>query len=322
MPSTIAEKKAIQRKTVTYPSKAPGITIHAYIWIPNVPITAIVQISHGMAEYAKRYDDFARFLACNGFLVCANDHIGHGANCDPDDWGILPENADEIMLADMRTLQQKMKQVKPDVPYFMIGHSMGSFLARLYIETYGDDLDGAVISGTGQMSHTAAHLGNSIAHLVARMHGSAYRSKFLDRMGAGGYGKKIPDADSDFAWLNTSKHAVQRYIDDPACGFMFSAGGYCALTHLMEQMADLDLVARIPNNFPIFFVSGEEDPVGNFGSGVERAADDMRNHSHAHVKVKLYDRMRHEVLNEPRHTQVYAAIHRFLDACVAQAHES
>lgn len=316
MVMTTAQKKSIQRRTVAYASALPNTTIKAYVWIPDQDPIAIVQIAHGMAEYAQRYDDFARFLACNGFLVCANDHIGHGGSCPSERWGLLPENADEIMVADMRTLHQKMTQVNGEVPYFVIGHSMGSFLTRVYMSRFGDELAGIVLSGTAQMPQAVSTMGNTLAHLIGRARGMDHRSKFLDGMGAGGYGKKVKDAKTDLDWLNTSDKAVNAYASDSACGFMFSAGGYCALTNLTRTIAQDETARRVPSDLPVLFISGSDDPVGNFGEGPKKAAQQMRDTSHNHVSLKIYEGMRHEILNEPRHAQVYADIHRFLDACV------
>jgi len=318
MRNRATQKEVIRTKEVYYPSALSGTKIHTIIWIPNQRPLAHVQISHGMAEYARRYDDFARFLASRGFVVCANDHIGHGESSDPDHWGILPENADEIMLADMRTLQETMQQAYDGIPYFLLGHSMGSFLARAYISRYGSDLDGAIIMGTAQLPVSISKLGNMIAHLVGRMRGMDYRSKFLDGMGAGGYGKKIKDAKTDLDWLNTDPKAVDQYAKDPACGFMFSAGGYCAITNLTRIIAEPQTVQTTPDDFPVLFASGAEDPVGNFGDGPTKAAEQMRTLSSAKVTVKIYDGMRHEILNEPGHAEVYADIERFLTACLHQ----
>lgn len=220
------------------------------------------------------------------------------------------------MIADMRTLHQKMKQVNDEVPYIMIGHSMGSFLTRVYMSRFGRDLAGVVLSGTAQMPQAVSTMGNTLAHLIGTVRGMDHRSKFLDGMGAGGYGKRIAGAKTDLDWLNTSDKAVKAYADDPACGFMFSAGGYCALTNLTKTIAQDTTARRVPNDLPMLFVSGSDDPVGDFGEGPTKAAQQMIDTSHDHVSLKVYDGMRHEILNESRHAQVYGDVHRFLDACV------
>lgn len=311
-------KDAVTCTTLHFDSSDGQTTIRALRWEPageaaSAP-AGIVQIAHGMVEHVERYDDFARYLAANGYVVCAADHIGHGESVSsPERRGELPENGAQVMVNDVHTLRAMTSRAYPaDTPYFLFGHSMGSFIVRSYLARYGQGLAGAIICGTGQQPIALSKFAAALSRNIGRRKGFEYRSSFIDNLAMGGYGKAIKDARTPFDWLNTDPAKVDEYIADPACGMMFSVGGYASLTDLTAEVAGKACAAAVPDGLPVLFIAGAEDPVGDCGKGVRAAADAMANLSKARVTTKIYEGMRHEILNEPRHEEVYVDVLKWL----------
>ncbi|WP_165248454.1 alpha/beta fold hydrolase [Adlercreutzia sp. ZJ141] len=270
----------------------------------------IVQIVHGMTEHVGRYDEFARFLAARGFVVCAADHIGHGKSVDSaDELGVLPVCGKEILIGDVHELRRIVEGRYPrQVPYILFGHSMGSFIARAYLARHGQGVAAAVLCGTGQQPIIVSRAGNLLARALAALKGADYRSSLLDRLGVGAYAHQIADARTPFDWLCTDDAVVDTYRADDLCGVMFSVGGYAALTSLTAEVASCSCARKVPPNLPLLFIAGACDPVGDFGAGVQRAADLARRAGSRQVNVRLYEGMRHEILNEPGRRQVFEDI--------------
>lgn len=314
---------------LSYPSKDGTTTVRARLWTPAgldsalAPPRAIVQIVHGMSEHIDRYDAFARVLVENGFVACGEDHIGHGASApDPAEFGHMPpREGKEILISDVDALRKMMQhRFGKTVPYFMFGHSMGSFIVRAYLmRPCIEGLAGAILCGTGEQPRLLSAAGNLLARAVGRIKGSRFRSAFIDGMGAGAYGKRIPDARTPFDWLSTDPAVVDAYLADERCGFMFTVGGYAALTDLTGEIADPARVARVPRDLPLLFIAGAEDPVGGQGKGVHAAVQALRDAGVAQVDETQYSGMRHEILNEPGHAVVESDIISWIEGCLGRS---
>ena len=220
-------KDAVTCTTLNYDSSDGQTKIHALRWDPvgdaaSAPV-GIVQIVHGMVEHVERYDDFARFLAANGYVVCAADLIGHGQSVSsPERRGELPENGAQVMVNDVHTLRVIVsRSYSADTPYFLFGHSMGSFIVHAYLARYGKGLAGAVICGTGQQPIVLSKLAAAISRNIGRRKGFDYHSSLLDGFAIDSYAKAIKNARTPFDWLSTDPAKVDEYIEDPACGVMF-----------------------------------------------------------------------------------------------------
>lgn len=293
--------------------------IHALLWQPDAQSVAprgIVQIVHGMAEHIDRYEPFARYLVSQGFVVCANDHAGHGKSVhDEGDLGHLPvEGGDDVLIEDVHELRcMTAARFASTVPYVMFGHSMGSFVTRCYLTRHGEGLAAAVLCGTGQQPRPLARAGNMLSRLIAALRGERHRSAFIDSLGAGSFGKAIADARTEVDWISTDPAVVDAYIADPACGQMFTVGGYASLTALTLEATDAARARLVPHGLPLLFVAGAEDPVGECGAGVRRAVDEYRTAGVVSVDLRLYDGMRHEIFNEPGKEGVYADIEHWLE---------
>lgn len=296
-------EQGINREELRFPSADGRSTIRALVWWPALAAGArprgVVQVIHGMAEHVERYGALACLFAAHGFVVCGDDHAGHGASCDPDSYGCLPARGGaEALVADEHTLRRLMtERVGADVPYLLLGHSLGSYIARVYLAERGEGLAGVVLSGTGTLPVAVSWAGHALARLTCAARGEDYRSKLLDGMGVGGYARAVPGP-TGCEWLSHNEKNVATYVADSRCGFMFSAGGYAAVTKLTARACSLAWARRAPHDVPLLFVSGAEDPVGDNGRGVRAAAELARRAGQRHVDVRIYEGMRHEILNE------------------------
>ncbi|MGI6754862.1 MAG: alpha/beta fold hydrolase [Atopobiaceae bacterium] len=282
----------------------------------NLQVKGVIQILHGMAEHIERYDLFARYLAQHGYMVVGHDCVGHGKSCAPDSWGHMdPYQGKATLIKDVSTLRHATEElIAPKTPYFLFGHSFGSFLARAYLAEEGTNLTGAIICGTGFMPTSKAAAGKMAARAVAKLKGATYKSSFLHNVADGAYAKAISGAQNGFEWLSRNEQNVADYIADDACGFMFSAGGYVVLCDLMEDVCDKNWPQKIPQNVALLYIAGAEDPVGNCGKGVQEAFE-LAQSSGAHdVSLKIYPHMRHEILNEHDHEVVFQDVCNWLEA--------
>jgi alpha-beta hydrolase superfamily lysophospholipase len=300
-----------QQTTLSYPSHNGQTQIHALLWpSPDTQPRGVVQIIHGAAEHSARYTDFAHFLNDKGFVVCASDHLGHGGSISsPADLGDMPlKNGAATLVEDVHGLRQTVSSRYPDLPYFMLGHSMGSFVLRLYMAQHGQGLAGAILSGTNQQPRGISVLGHALARCIAAFRGATFASGLLHNMGLGAYARAIPNARTVFDWISTDPAVVDAYAADAACGMPFTAGGYATLTQLTSKMVKASCARAVPCGLPVLLIAGSQDPVGVQGKGVHAAAEQYRKAGLTNVSLILYDNMRHEVLNEPNKQIVYQDI--------------
>lgn len=288
--------------------------VYAKMWLPEGEIKAIVQISHGMAEYGERYADFAKFLCDNGVAAVCADHIGHGKSYDGnyENYGYFGSSDGHVHLAeDQAVLTDLVKGDYPGVTYILFGHSMGSFIARRYSAFFADKIDGAVYCGTAG-KNPAANMGKMICNTIAKTFGEKCKSKLVDKMAFGTYNKRTKGR-TNFDWLSVNEKNVDDYIADDLCGGLFSAVGYRDLMDLIIFVNSGECFAKIPKDLPIFLIAGEEDPVGAYGKGVKEVYDKFVATHHSDVSIKLYPGLRHEILNENAKLQIYGDVLDFVN---------
>lgn len=292
---------------VYYLSSNKKTTIHAAVWEPQGEVKGVIQIVHGMAEYAARYNGFAQYLTAQGFAVCAEDHLGHGLSVESkDDLGFFGKGKSaNLVLSDIRALHLKMSERYPNLPYFLLGHSMGSFFSRVYASKYGDELSGLIVVGSGMQPSIATTTGKAVCRIVAAFKGWKHRSKTIDNIAFGSYNSKIADAKTPFDWLSADDKNINAYLADELCGFTFTCGGFYGLFEIISRACRFKTFKRTPKNLPIFVLSGIDDPVGGYGKGVKRIADNYRRAGVRSVELTLYDGGRHEILNDFCAMQVY-----------------
>ena len=309
----------MQTTTLSYPSHDNASTIRALVWEPDDAARpdfsprAVVQIVHGMSEHVERYAPFAEFLVGRGFVVCANDHVGHGKTAGERDLGHMPlANGADVLVEDVHALREKVCERYPHARHVMFGHSMGSFVTRVYLTRHADGLSAAILCGTGQQPRIQTVAGRVITRLIAQIRGERHVSRFVDSLGAGAYGRAIKDARTDVDWISSDPDVVDEYIADPLCGQPFTVGAYATLASLVADATDARLARRVPKDLPLLFVAGAEDPVGDCGRGVARAVDEYRNAGVRLVEMGIYPGARHEILNEPCRDAVWHDVEEFL----------
>lgn len=305
----------IQKEDFYFGSRDGEHKIHAIRWIPETekPV-CILQIIHGMTEHVDRYDEFARFMAGKGILVVGDDHLGHGKSVNPGEpFGYFcKEDAATVLVRDEHRLKKIMQEEYQGVPYIILGHSMGSFIARNYLIRYGSGIDGAIIMGTGMQSRFGLAIGRLIAAVQILLGGAKRESRLLDRLSFGSYNKRIESPKTSSDWLCANAESVERYMADPLCGFVFTANGFQTLMKLVWNLYDAEKLKKMPRQLPVLFLAGEEDPVGNYGRAVTAVYESFRELGMEHVQMKLYPGDRHEILNEADRVEVYGDIYRWI----------
>ena len=307
-------------KDFYYPSADGQTRIHAKSWEPDDDPKAIVQIVHGMTEYIGRYDEFARYLVDHGFMVVGEDHLGHGESVISDEYhGFFGKDGNAWVISDIHSLRKLMNEEHPDLPYLMLGHSMGSFLVRQYITehhcSYAKGLSGVVVMGTGWQPDAVLRAGMAVAQMQG-LKKVGKRSKLIEIMSFGQYLKKIPEPQSFNDWLTKDNDIVDKYKDDPWCTFHFTPNAFFHMFAGMLKAHDTSRMKELPEGMPLLLTSGAEDPVGNWGEGVRKAYLVYLENTKCAVDIRLYDDDRHEILNETNRGGVFEDLRAFFDNCL------
>ena len=298
-----------------FQSSTGRTSIHALKCVPDSKPRAVVQIAHGIAEHIDRYRPFMEFLADNGFVVAGNDHLGHGKSIRvPEEQGFFAEKDGWWRVVDdMDKLHDIMSKEYPELPYVLFGHSMGSFLTRTYLIKHPDKYDGVILSGTGHQSPALVLGGNAAATVMAKLNGAMGDGAKLDSLAFGTYLNKIENPRTKFDWLSRDAEQVDKYIADPLCGFVGKVGLYRDMMQGIKFITDKKNIAQMNKEKPVYFMSGDGDPVGDYGKGVERAYKAFCDAGLHDVFMRLYPDGRHEMLNETNKEQVYQDILNWLN---------
>ncbi|MBQ8559648.1 MAG: lysophospholipase [Tyzzerella sp.] len=293
-----------------YPSRDGVTQIHAIEWIPKGEVTAVLQMCHGMVEYIDRYHEFADFLTKHGVYVVGHDHLGHGKSViSQEKLGFFHEtDGNAYVIADIQQLRMQTEKKYPGVPYFIMGHSMGSFLVRQYLGLYSGGLSGAIIMGTGEQPSLVVNAGKLVCKIIAARKGWDYRSKFVNNLAVGAYEKKM-----GAAWLSKNPENVKKYHEDPLCGFIFTVNAYYHMFSGIAKMNQQEKEGKAAKTLPLLFIAGKDDPVGNYGKGVENVYRKYKKCGYQDVELKLYEEDRHEILNEEDKDVVFQDILTWLE---------
>lgn len=303
------------RNEFTFPSADGKTAIHAVEWLPEgTAPRAVLQIAHGVSEYILRYEPFAAFLTEQGFAVVGHDHLGHGGSVAPGAAPLYfgPKGSWDWVVADIYALRELAGKHFPGLPYFLLGHSMGSFLARSYLIRYPGTVDAAVLMGTGQMAPALVTGGLAVAAAESRRIGEDQISPLVQKLAFGTYNKVFAPNRTAFDWLSVNEENVDAYITDPLCGGAATIGLFREMLGGIRFICRAENVKRMNLNTPILFISGEMDPVGDLGKGVRAAYESFRKAGVRDVSLKLYPELRHEILCETERASIYQDVYQWL----------
>ncbi len=293
--------------------------IHAVQWAGEEQPRAVIQIAHGICEYIERYDHFARWLAERGFVVVGNDHLGHGKSWqEPARQGLFREKDGwDTVLFDMETLRRMTAEQYPGVPYILLGHSMGSFLARTWLIKAPGLFSAAIISGTGQQDEKLLKAGYAFTNLLARLRGPLHRSTSAKGLMFSAYNKPFRPNRTDYDWICGNDEVVDAYCQDPGCQFLPCVSLYRDMLGGLLFIGDPDNLSMMDKQTPVLLFSGEKDPVGEMGTGVDRVYQGFLQAGCVDVQCKLYPDGRHEVLNEQWRETVYQDVLAWVESKLA-----
>lgn len=296
------------REDFWYDSKGAG-KIHGCRWTPEESPKAVVQIVHGIAEFIERYDEFAAYLNGLGFLVVAEDHMGHGQSVGENGIQGYFHGGWFTAVEDTMTLLRETQAAYPDIPYVLFGHSMGSFMARTILCKYPDSgISAAVICGTGWQPAALLPPVTRFIEAVCRKDGEDKPSAFLENLVFGSYNKRVEHPRTAYDWLSRDAKIVDAYIAHPMCGFTPTAG---LLREMMKGLTYIEKSAHLEamkKDLPVFFVAGGDDPVGSYGKGVKRAVGEFKKAGMTDVSCRIYPLCRHEILNEINRQEIFEDI--------------
>lgn len=294
----------------TFSSKDGAHKCHTSLWTPDGKPRAVVQIVHGVADYMGRYDHFARYLADHGFVVCGEDHLGHGRTVDDGKYGYFgKKDGWTLVTANVRKLRVLMGEKYPGVPYFLLGHSMGSFLARTYLCAYPGTVDGCILSGTGQEKPAVVAAGKAVSSVVCALRGP----DAVSPLSLGSYNKQFAPNRTSADWICRDEAVVDAYLKDPFCTFKPTAGLVRDMMEGLQYISSEKALSQMDPSTPVYLFSGDRDPVGGNGEGVRKVYGFFKDHGTADLTMKLYPGGRHEMHNEINKGEVYADVLAWLE---------
>ncbi len=290
----------------SFPSSDGTHKISAYIREPRGKIKGIIQICHGMIDHIERYSGLADYFAEYGFVVAGNDHLGHGRSVSsPDEFGFFSKkNSQNLLISDIHTFNRILRTRYPKIPVILLGHSMGSFIARLYAVSYPHSLHGLIILGTSGPNPLVG-FGRILAAVNSAVYGSRNRSKFIAKLAFSGYNSKFPKEDGINAWLTRETHLVADRADDERTNFTFTVSGYRTLFKMLSDSNSREWYKNFPKHLPTLIVSGDMDPVGAYGKGPMTVYKKLLIAGARDVNIKLYEGARHELFNETNRAEFF-----------------
>lgn len=298
-------------RALSVPSTDNIHTLQGKIFIPNGEIKGLFQIVHGMTEYIDRYDHLMSFLAGNGYVTFGFDNLGHGKTAkDDSELGFIAHNNGwKYLINDVVAVTDAVKQMYPLLPVTLMGHSMGSFIARLVAETYADKYQKLIICGTSG-PNPLSKIGIAFASFKKAINGEKYISKTIQNLAFGSYNKQF-DGPSDYEWLTKDREIIEKYEKDKFCTFKFTLSAILDLMKLLSLCNRKEWFKNISETLPIFLISGDKDPVGDYGKGIKKVYESLLENG-KDVKLKLYPDCRHEIHNDSCKEEMFRDILDFI----------
>lgn len=271
---------------------------------------AIVIITHGMAEHARRYDHFAEFLNSHSFIVYAHDQRGHGETAGKTQkiGFISNKNGWEKITLDLKEMVDIAKKENPGLPVFLLGHSMGSLVVRTFLIRFSEEIQGVILSGTAGSAGFLAVLGNILTSIIMIFKKKSSPSPLMDTLVFGSFNKEFEPKRTKFDWLSRDEKVVDDYVADPLCGTIFSLKFFKDLANGVEYVNKSKYIENIRKDISIYSFAGDKDPVGKNGKQVTEVYDMYKKAGIKDIELKLYPEARHETLNEINKEEVYSDI--------------
>lgn len=304
----------MQKNEFYYMSKDNKTQIHAVEWLPDEQPKAILQIAHGVTEYILRYEEFAKFFVEKGIAVVGNDHLGHGKSIAEATESMYfgPEGSWDWVVEDVKTCMDLTKNKHPNIPYYLLGFSLGSFVARTFLINYQEKINGAIIVGTGQTPNFQIALAKFMVNIEGKKVGEDHTSPIIKKLTFETYNKRFAPNRTKYDWLCASENSIDEYIKDPMIGGDMSVGLFREMLYGMSYTAKQDNINKIDKDLPILFLSGDKDPVGEQGKGVIRAYNCFEKACIKNLNIKLYLGLRHDILREDCRQDIFEDIYNFI----------
>ena len=280
-----------------------GHEIQTFIW-PSENAKAWVHIFHGMAEHAKRYDTFAKTLVAEGYSVLAHNHRGHGTSKTTVLGQFAEQDGWQKVLTDLETVREAICTEETKLPYYIFGHSMGSFIAQSYLAGNAKPIDGLMLSASNQQNTFMSQAGKLVANIEAMRLGSDKPSKLLQFLSFGSFNNHFKPTRTEYDWLSRDTKEVNKYVADSLCGFACSISLWQDFLTALTQLFQPDNLKKIQMGLPIMIIGGDKDPVGLMGKGLTKLAQSYRKAGQEKVTFKLYTDARHELLNETNRPEI------------------
>lgn len=286
-------------------------TLKGKLYIPNGEIKCLLGLAHGMTEYIDRYDHFFTFLAENGILAFGYNHLGHGKTAENDNelGFIAHKDGWKYLVNDVVTFTKSVKNMYPNLPTILMGHSMGSFIARLVAESYPQEYDKFIFCGTSG-PNPAAYVGLLLVKIIKSIKGEKHKSNLIQSIAFGSYNKGF-DGDTPYEWLTNDREVIDKYAADKYCTFRFTVSAMGDLMNLLSKSNRNAWFKALDSTKPILLIAGDKDPVGNYGKGVSAVYNKLIKNGKK-AEIKLYKNCRHEIHNDLCKAEMFNDILEFV----------
>ena len=279
---------------------ANGVSLPGIIWYPLCSPTMVVQITHGMTEHIGRYEQLAEYLTSYGIAVAGFDLRGHGHNPGDNQCASFGEGGWNYALHDMHLFYLELESKFPNIPHFMLGFSLGSFLLRDYLSLYRDKVDGAIIMGTGHQPGAVLSMLMPVVKREIKAYGFDSSTQKIKKLSFETYNQKFAPNMTSVDWLCSDTAQRVKYRGDPLCRKTISAGLFWQLLDSMKRTGKLSSYRKWNKQMPVLLLSGQDDPVGDFGKGVQRVRQSMSRAGMKHIQLYLVPGARHDLLHEEK----------------------
>lgn len=285
-------------------------------WLPDGEIKGVIQVAHGITEHAGRYEQFANYFASKGYVVVVNDIVGHGKSISDKKNKMYfgKENSWFYIVEDFHNIYKIYKEKYNNVPYIVLGFSLGSFVVRTFLCMYPEEsIDNVILVGTGCTSNLSLKIGKFVANSEAKKVGEENSTEMINKLALENYNKSFEPVKTKCDWLCSNNEALNEYLNDPLVGKDVSCGLFRELLNGMMYSNSIQNIKKMNKNLKILLVSGKNDPVGNFSKGVQKLVNIYKKVGINNVFVKFYNGLRHDIFHEENHDEIFGFIYNWIE---------